>query len=107
MDTKPLFTIKIDIEAIRDIEDAAAWYNEQSAKLGNRFKQQVKKQIDLLAIQALNYSVRYANVRCMLIFKFPFLVHYIIDEASNTVQIFAVLHTSRYPKIWLKRKNKA
>ncbi|MDI9365679.1 MAG: type II toxin-antitoxin system RelE/ParE family toxin [Flavobacterium sp.] len=106
METKPLFTIKIDIEAITDIEDAAEWYNEQSANLGNRFKQQVKKQVDLLAIQALNYGIRYANVRCMLIYKFPFLVHYIIDEANNTVQIFAVLHTSRHPKIWLQRKNK-
>lgn len=37
MDTKPLFTIKIDIEAFTDIENAAAWYNEQSAKLENRF----------------------------------------------------------------------
>ncbi len=42
METKP-FTIKIDIEAIMDIEDAALWYNKQSENLGNRFKQQVKK----------------------------------------------------------------
>lgn len=101
-----LFTIKIDIEAITDFEDAIEWYSKQSPSLAQRFKNQVKSQIDALSKQALNHGKRYADVRCMLIYKFPFLVHYKVDEANNTVQIFAILHTSRNPKIWLQRINK-
>jgi hypothetical protein len=77
-----------------------------SSSLGIRFKEQVKKQIDALAIQALTYGTRYADVRCMLIYKFPFLEHFRINETANIVEIFAVLHTSRNPKIWLQRNNK-
>jgi plasmid stabilization system protein ParE len=99
------FTIKIDIEALTDIEDAAEWYEVQSTGLGKRFKNQVKKQIDSLTIKALVYGTRYTDVRCMLIHKFPFLVHFVIDETESSVEIFAVLHTSRNPKIWLQRRN--
>lgn len=100
-----LFTIKIDIEALTDIEDAAEWYEVQSIGLGTRFKNQIKKQIDALATKALVYGTRYADVRCMLIHKFPFLVHFVVNESESSVIIFAVLHTSRNPKIWLQRRN--
>jgi hypothetical protein len=76
----------------------------QSAGLGSRFQKQVKHQINLLKIKAEYYSVRYSDVRCMVIKKFPFLVHYIIEE--STVKIFAVLHTSRNPLIWKERRLK-
>jgi len=39
----------------------------------------------------------------MLVKKFPFLIHYIIDEANETVEVFAIIHTSRSPKIWEQR----
>jgi plasmid stabilization system protein ParE len=101
------FQIKIDVEAIEDIEQVTAWYNEQSPELGTRFKNQVKKQIGALATKALANGTRYADVRCMLVYKFPFLVHFKVNETDNIVEIFAVLHTSRNPKIWLRRNSKS
>jgi mRNA-degrading endonuclease RelE of RelBE toxin-antitoxin system len=100
------FNIKIDKDAFADIEAAAEWYNEQSYGLGTRFKNQVKSQIFSLETKALAFGVRYADVRCMLVHKFPFLVHYKINETESTVEIFAVLHTSRNPKIWEQRRIK-
>lgn len=95
------YRIQIDEEALSDIQEATEWYNEQLQGLGSRFLKQIKSQINSLKTDAEIYTNRYADVRCMLIKKFPFMVHYIID--GLTVKVFAVLHTSRNPKIWENR----
>jgi plasmid stabilization system protein ParE len=95
------YKIEIDEEALSDIQEATEWYNEQLQGLGSRFQKQTKLQINSLKTDADIHTNRYADVRCMLIKKFPFMVHYTIDNL--TVKIFAVLHTSRNPKIWEDR----
>ena len=96
------YKILIDEEALSDIQEATEWYNEQLQDLGSRFQKQVKSQINSLKTDAEIHTNRYENVRCMLIKKFPFMVHYTVDNL--TVNIFAILHTSRNPKIWEDRK---
>lgn len=98
------YKIQIDIEALQDIQDATDWYNLQQEGLGNRFQKQVKSQINSLAKNAFAFGIRYSTVRCTLIKKFPFLIHFEIDEPNNVVKIFAILHTSRNPQIWKTRK---
>jgi len=101
----PVYQISIDPEALQDIQDATDWYNEQLEGLGGHFQKQVKTQISLLKKNAGTYSVRYQDVRCMLIKRFPFLVHFKISEKQKVVEVFAVLHTSRSPRIWSERRN--
>jgi plasmid stabilization system protein ParE len=96
------YKILIDEEALSDIQEATEWYNEQTEGLGSRFQKQVKSQINSLKTDAEIHTNRYADVRCMLIKKFPFMVHYTIENL--TVNISAVLHTSRNPRIWEERK---
>jgi plasmid stabilization system protein ParE len=98
------YKITIDPEALQDIQDATDWYNEQLAGLGGHFQKQVKIQISSLKKNAGAYPVRYEDVRCMLIKRFPFLVHYTFNERRKNVEVFAVLHTSRNPRIWSERK---
>ncbi|MBS1978689.1 MAG: type II toxin-antitoxin system RelE/ParE family toxin [Bacteroidetes bacterium] len=98
------YRISIDPEALQDIQDATDWYNEQLKGLGGYFLKQVKSQINSLKKNAVGYAVRYENVRCMQVRRFPFLVHYTVSERQRTVEVFAVFHTSRNPKIWLERK---
>jgi mRNA-degrading endonuclease RelE of RelBE toxin-antitoxin system len=99
------FKIKIDVEALNDIQEATDWYNRQLQGLGGRFQKQVKQQINSLRESPFQCPVRYAGVRCMVIRKFPFLVHYTVDEPLRTVSVHAVYHTSRNPKIWIQRKD--
>jgi hypothetical protein len=94
------YQIHIDKDAFADIKYAAAWYNEQQVGLGAKFIKQTKTQITSLKTNPLKCSVRYSNIRCLLVKKFPFLIHYSVDELNNIVEIFAVIHTSRNPKIW-------
>lgn len=95
--------IQIDMDALSDIESSMKWYEMQSTGLGTRFGKQVSQQINSLKTNPEAYGVRYLNVRCMLIKRFPFLVHFTID--NDTVSVFAVFHTSRNPMIWTKRKD--
>ena len=101
------YKIIIDADALQDIQDAPDWYNEQSAGLGSRFQKQVKSQINSLKNAVGSYSIRYADVHCMLIKKFPFLVHFVVHEEKKLVEIFAVIHTSRNPKIWEQKRSGA
>ena len=98
------YKTSIDQEALQDIQDATDWYNEQLPGLGGHFQKQVKAQIGSLKKNAALYSVRYSDVRCMLITRFPFLVHFTVSEKNKFVEIFAVLHTSRNPRIWSERR---
>jgi mRNA-degrading endonuclease RelE of RelBE toxin-antitoxin system len=98
------YKLKIDEEALQDIQNATDWYNEQLQGLGARFQKQVKTQINSLKKNAPLFSKRYADVRCMFIKKFPFMVHYTLDSNLFLVEVFAVIHTSRNPKIWEKSR---
>jgi len=94
------YKVTISPFALSDIQEITNWYNKCLPKLGTRFQQVVKQQIGTLTYNANAYSIRYKNVRCMFVRKFPYLVHFQLDEATRVVEIFAVIHTSRNPDIW-------
>jgi hypothetical protein len=100
-----LYQVLIDSDALIDIQQATDWYNQQHAGLGGRFQSQVVAQISLLTKNHKHYSPRYKKVCCMLIRKFPYLVHFTVDKKREVIEVLAVFHTSRSPKIWLKRKS--
>ena len=97
------FEIKISSKALEDIHLAADWYNNQKNELGNHFKKTVKNQILFLSKSPKVFSIKYKNIRCSPISKFPFLIHYELVANETTVIILAILHTSRNPLIWKRR----
>lgn len=97
------FRLKIDTDALNDIQETFEWYEMQLKGLGLRYKTQTKKQINSLKKNPYLFSIKYNEIRCRKIEKFPFLIHYLINEKTNTVTVFAVFHTSRNPEIWKKR----
>jgi ParE toxin of type II toxin-antitoxin system, parDE len=99
-----IFILKIDEDAPQDIQEITDWYNIQLKGLGTRFQIQVISQINSLKSNPHTCSIKYDDMRCILIKKFPFLVHYSIDETNLIVSIYGVLHTSRNPQIWKIKK---
>lgn len=89
--------------AKEDIRDAARWYNKQSRGLGKRFTSEVRDSIQFIKQNPTACSIRYDEVRTVVLRVFPFMIHYTVDEANKTVIISAVLHTSRDPEVWKKR----
>ncbi len=100
------YKIKIDEDAVKDIGEISDWYNKRSPNLGSKFKKSLKIQINTLKLNVYSSSLRYNKVRCLVMKKFPFLIHYKIDEINNTVVVFAVIHTSRNPDVWNERDKK-
>jgi hypothetical protein len=76
------YKLKIDAGALQDIQEATDWYNGQSGGLGSRFQKQVKLQINKLRNNPGIYGIRYADVRSVLVKKFPFLIHFIVDDTN-------------------------
>lgn len=99
------YKLKIEVDAFEDIKKARDWYELQSKGLGIRYKNQVIKQINSLNKTPYLFSIKYNEIHCRKIEKFPFLIHYKINEELKMVTIFAVFHTSRSPEIW-KRNSK-
>lgn len=97
------WVLKIDVDALKDIQEAIEWYELQLKGLGQRYKTQTIKSINSLKKNPFVFSVKYNDIHCRKIEKFPFLIHYVIDENIKIITVFAVFHTSRNPEIWRKR----
>ncbi len=100
------YNVKIEPQALSDIQEITNWYNKQKAGLGKRFQTTAIKQISSLSENPHIYAERYKKIRCFLIKKFPYMTHFYINEESRTIEILAVISTSRSPKIWTDKTDK-
>lgn len=83
--------------ALADTEEAYTYYEEKQIGLGNRFVAQLQHTLNTIKNNPTVASIRYDNIRCAQIKKFPYLVHYHIDAAGKLVTILAVYSTYREP----------
>jgi len=89
--------------AKNDIKEAAIWYDSQKKGLGKKFTTEIRKQLQMVRINPYVHAVKYDSINTIILKKFPFMIHYSIDESIRTILISAVLHTSRNPAIWTER----
>lgn len=91
------FVVVFSPIAIDDADEAVAYYENVQAGLGKRFAVQLQISLNSIKRNPFFASVRYDGIRCAGIKKFPFLVHYHIDEKQQLVIILAVYSTYREP----------
>jgi toxin ParE1/3/4 len=96
------FVIRIESEALQDIQSAIDWYEFQQEGLGKKFYATLENTFEMLKTNPF-YQNRYSNIRCLPLHKFPFMVHFSIDEANDVVIIRAVFNTSLDPGKWKGR----
>ena len=48
------FKVKIDQDAVLDIQEAINWYNSQQAKLGKKFHSEIKNTFKMLISSEIN-----------------------------------------------------
>jgi len=89
--------------AEKDIREAAFCYNEKQIGPGKRFITAVREKVRFIEQNPKICIVRYNSVRTVVLNKFPFMIHYTINQSNKTVIVSAVLHTSRNPDIWKNR----
>lgn len=94
----PPYKVTFSPASILDIKDAQRYYGDIQQGLGNRFTEELDKVLISIKRNAQFASVRYADIRCARIRKFPYLVHYKIVD-NNRVIILAVYSTYKKP-LW-------
>lgn len=95
------YVLKIEPEAREDIQEAVDWYNDQLSGLGKEFHSTVKAYLNDLRSNPF-FQVRYEGVRCLPMNKFPYMIHFTVDEEKEIVSVHGVINTFLDPGIWKK-----
>ena len=96
------YSLIVKPEAEYDLMEAALWYQQQLAGLGDEFLNSVEKKLITIENNPLLFPVIYNHIHQALLHRFPFAIHYTIEQ--ETIYILAITHTSRNPTSWQKRE---
>jgi hypothetical protein len=84
-------------KAREDMQKSADWYNEQQAKLGDRFLLQVINTFRLIETNPLHYEEKFSKkFRFAIVNDFPYVIVFKIKK--QLVIVNTIFHTSRNPK---------
>ena len=98
----PAFRVKIVPRAHKDVQEGIDYYNTQQKGLGRKFHREIKSSIASIKKNPF-FQIRYDEVRCLPVNKFPFMIHFTVNEDKNTVTIYAIINTSLDPNTcWIK-----
>ena len=88
--------------AYQDALEAANYYNDKRDGLGGEFLLVLDAKINAIQRNPKQFRLVHNNIRRALTERFPYGVFFILE--NNVIYILAILHTSRSPKTWEKRK---
>ena len=96
-----MYSLTISEDAKLDIFDAFLWYEEQQQDLGLKFESFLEAGFNLIQNSPKLFEKKCDEIRIHHIDKFPYGIHYLIDNES--VKVIAIFHTSRDPQNWFDR----
>jgi len=88
-------------QAELDVSDAAAWYEEQRAGLGDEFLDELDSILRRVIKDPLQFPKIKKQIRRALLRRFPYSVYFGLSK--ETVELIAVLHQRRDPRAWERR----
>jgi toxin ParE1/3/4 len=93
-----MYRLEITDSARLDFLEANIWYETQRIGLGADLELQIEASLGLISRNPLAFQLKYKNVRVCFIKRFPYGIHFVVDE--KTIKIIAFFHTSRSPRRW-------
>jgi toxin ParE1/3/4 len=93
--------LEISDDSRLDAIEAALWYESQRYGLGIDFEMCLEAGLNRVLRNPLHYEVKYENVRVCFIDRFPFGIHFILED--TIIRVFGIFHTHRNPTDWLER----
>ena len=96
-----MFHFHIRTLAREDIQQIIEYYELKAPSAADRFLKMLYTEFDVISENPKLFQKKYRGTRVRYLKKFPFGVHYILR--GKTVEVLAILHTSRNPEIWKKR----
>ena len=95
------YTVRVLASAEADLDEAFEYYSDISPKLGQRFIKLVNASLNDLKKHP-HYQIRYDNFRMKIVNKFPYIIHYILDENRQIVFVYGIRNSyqnpDKYPK---------
>jgi hypothetical protein len=79
-----------------DIREARKWYNREQPGLGKKFYAEVKSKLQAIR-KSPKFQLRYNEVRCLPLKKYPFMIHYTVDDTLKIILVLACIHCSLNP----------
>lgn len=97
-------TYRLVAEPRADLDIAAAfeWYEREQAGLGQEFLTELRATYDRVADAPLQYQHLRSGIRRALLRRFPYAVYFAVE--GDVVVVLAVLHASRDPAEWQRRR---
>ncbi|RFC55329.1 type II toxin-antitoxin system RelE/ParE family toxin [Brumimicrobium aurantiacum] len=95
------FSIRVLKSAVADLDEAYEYYTDINPKLGERFIKIVNATINDLKKYPY-YQIRYDSFRMKVINKFPYVIHYTLDEKKQIVFIYGIRNSYQNPKKYPK-----
>lgn len=91
-----------DLAVDLDVEAAFEWYENERPRLGVEFLDELRATYNRIADGPLKYQELRSGIRRALLRHFPYAVYFAIE--ADIVVVVAVLHASRDPAEWQRRK---
>jgi toxin ParE1/3/4 len=89
-------------DADNDFRQALSYYKNIKPALAKAFITAVKTAINDLKKNPF-YEVRYNDFRLKLVKKYPYIIHYIVNESNTTISIYGIRNTHQDPNTsWFK-----
>ena len=88
-------------EADLDVVDAVAWYERQRSGLGAELLMELDVVMHHVIQAPLQFPEIKDGVRRALLQRFPYSVYFTV--ADETVDVVAILHHRRHPRVWEQR----
>lgn len=95
------FKVVILSEAQNDLRYAIDYYSKIDIKLAKRFLKATKTTVNDLKKMPL-FQIKYDQIRLRIIQKFPYTIHYTVNESNQTVFIYGIRYAASDPKTWPK-----
>jgi plasmid stabilization system protein ParE len=82
-----------------ELFDACTWYESQQSDLSVRFRKAVDARLTIIGTNPQMFPVRFrAEFRVAALNKFPYLIVYWHEQATDTVFVTSIFHTKRNPE---------
>jgi plasmid stabilization system protein ParE len=95
-----MWNVEFDQMAEEEVFAAVEYYEKANPVIANQFQNTIGAAVEKLKLHPY-FQLRYNQTHCLPLKKFPYMLHYQIEEAKNLVYIIGCIHTSLDPeKSW-------
>ena len=98
------YKLVISNVAALDLKNAAEWYSEQKSGLEEDFLDEIEKSIMRIQSNPQQFPFVRKQIRMSIVKRFPYGIYFF--ETFGVINVIAVFHFSRNPKIIRKRGQK-